>query len=211
MIAPVNNVVINNDVAPSHRLRRMDSMSSIEISKVSKVSNSGRSIPKISKYRDTTKYRYRTFTSIAILQYFWYRTSTTLYSYMPPMWGRGLYLFDVSHLPLYSYMPPMWGRGLYLFDVSHLPLYSYMPPMWGRGLYLFDVSHLPLYSYMPPLCGRGLRHTLRWSLSMTACHDVMILHSSLSLGFESTRWISSMALKTTIDTIHVLQSVGIYK
>ena len=75
MIAPINNVVINNDVAPSHRLRRMDSMSSIEISKVS---NSGRSIPKILKYRDTTKYRYRTFASIAILRYFWYRTSTSL-------------------------------------------------------------------------------------------------------------------------------------
>ena len=30
MIAPVNNVVINNDVASSHRRRRMDSMSSIE-------------------------------------------------------------------------------------------------------------------------------------------------------------------------------------
>ena len=43
VIAPVNNVIINNDVAPSHRLRRMDSMSSIEISKVS---NSGRSILK---------------------------------------------------------------------------------------------------------------------------------------------------------------------
>ena len=69
MIAPVNNVVINNDVASSHRHRRMDSMSSIEISKVSKVSNSGRSIPKVSKYRDTTKYRYRTFASIAILRY----------------------------------------------------------------------------------------------------------------------------------------------
>ena len=82
MIAPVNNVVTNNDVAPSHRLRRMDSVSSIEISKVSKVSkvsNSGRSIPKMSKYRDTTKYRYRTFASIAILRYFWYRTSTIRY------------------------------------------------------------------------------------------------------------------------------------
>ena len=38
---------------------------------------SGRSIPKISKYRDTTKYRYRIFTSIAILRYIEYRTSTT--------------------------------------------------------------------------------------------------------------------------------------
>ena len=34
------------------------------------------SIFDISKYRDTTKYRYRTFTSIAILRYIEYRTST---------------------------------------------------------------------------------------------------------------------------------------
>ena len=79
VIAPVNNVVINNDVASSHRRRRMDSMSSIEISKVSKVSNSGRSIPKISKYRDTTKYRYRTFASIAILRYIEPALILTLY------------------------------------------------------------------------------------------------------------------------------------
>ena len=30
VIAPVNNIVINNDVASSHRPRRMDSMSNIE-------------------------------------------------------------------------------------------------------------------------------------------------------------------------------------
>ena len=36
------------------------------------------SIFDISKYRDTTKYRYRTFTSIAILRYIEYRTSTSV-------------------------------------------------------------------------------------------------------------------------------------
>ena len=52
--------------------------------------SSGRStihtILDISKYRDTTKYRYRTFTSIAILRYIEYRTSTTcdLYVGSPP-------------------------------------------------------------------------------------------------------------------------------
>ena len=35
------------------------------------------SILDISKYRDTVKYRYRTFTSIAILRYIEYRTSTS--------------------------------------------------------------------------------------------------------------------------------------
>ena len=34
----------------------------------------------ISKYRDTIKYRYQTFTSIAILRYIEYRTSTNVYT-----------------------------------------------------------------------------------------------------------------------------------
>ena len=40
--------------------------------------SSDHSILDISKYRDTMKYRYRTFTSIAILRYIEYRTSTNL-------------------------------------------------------------------------------------------------------------------------------------
>ena len=96
VLAPVNNVVIDNDVAPSHHRYRIDlshcqsiegieemdgieGIEGIKISKVSKVSNSGHSIPQILKYRDTTKYRYQTFTSIAILLYIEYRTSTTRY------------------------------------------------------------------------------------------------------------------------------------
>ena len=39
---------------------------------------------KISKYRDTTKYRYRTFASIAILRYIEYRTSTSPHSLQVP-------------------------------------------------------------------------------------------------------------------------------
>ena len=42
MVAPIDNDAIGNDVAPSHRHHRMDS-----ILKVSKVSNSGRSISNI--------------------------------------------------------------------------------------------------------------------------------------------------------------------
>ena len=56
------------------------------VSKVSKVSNSGRSIPKISKYRDTTRYRYRTFASIAILRYIEYRTRTSTYYWVKCTW-----------------------------------------------------------------------------------------------------------------------------
>ena len=55
---------------------------SIEGIEISKVSNSGRSIQQISKYRDTTRYQYRTFASMAILRYIEYRTSTNIYIYI---------------------------------------------------------------------------------------------------------------------------------
>ena len=61
MVAPVNNDVIDNDVAPSHQRHQVDSVKGIESIEEWMCDSHTK------KYRDITKYRYQTFTSKTIL------------------------------------------------------------------------------------------------------------------------------------------------
>ena len=140
MIAPVNNVAINNDVAPSHRLRQMDSMSNIEgIEQIVGVRyqkyrsiaiplNIGIELSQVSRYFDifciepallrysTYILRYPTY-SICILWHptyiLWYSLILYLYILTPHLYT--LILSDT--LPVYFDTPPIYSVTLPVYSL----------------------------------------------------------------------------------------------
>ena len=110
----------------------------------------------------------------------WCYSHLPLYSYRPPLWGRCLYLVDVTatylctrtghhcgeDVCIYLMLQPLTfvlvqattvgKRFVFSWCYSHLPLYSYRPPLWGRCLYLVDVTATYLCTRTGHHCGEDV-------------------------------------------------------